>query len=297
MGRDREWSTRVKELLVISGKGGTGKTTVVGSFAALAPSKVLADADVDAPNLHLLLDPDQVEQHPYSGADLASVDRKVCIECGRCTDTCAFEAVRNGVVDARRCEGCGTCALVCPEDAIRMIPQTTGRVYLSNTRFGALVHARLIAGAEASGKLVTQVRQRARAAAEERHADLILTDGSPGIGCPVIASLSGVDAALIVSEPTPSGLHDLGRVLQVAAHFGVPAAVSVNKWDINPDLTRAVERLSTALGATTLARIPFDQAVVDATVAATPVVEWTRGEASKAVRALWEDTASWGALT
>ena len=287
----------MKELLVISGKGGTGKTTVVGSFAALAPFKVLADADVDAPNLHLLLAPDQLEESPYSGSDLASVDRKACTECGRCTDLCEFEAIRNGVVDARRCEGCGTCALVCPVDAIGMAPQTTGRVYLSSTRFGPLVHAQLMAGAEASGKLVTQVRQRARAAAEQRHVDLILTDGSPGIGCPVIASLSGVDAALIVSEPTPSGLHDLGRVLQVAAHFGVPTAVSVNKWDINADLTRAIERLSIALGATTLTRIPFDPAVVDATVAATPVVEWAYGEASKAVRALWKDVASWGALT
>jgi len=287
----------VRELLVISGKGGTGKTTVVGSFAVLAPSKVLADADVDAPNLHLLLDPDQLEERPYSGAHLASVDQQACTECGRCTEVCEFGAVRNGVVDARRCEGCGTCALVCPADAIRMIPQTTGRVYISSTRFGLLVHARLTAGAEASGKLVTQVRQRARAAAEQRHVELILTDGSPGIGCPVIASLSGVDAALIISEPTPSGLHDLGRVLQVAAHFGVPTAVSVNKWDINSDLTRAVERLSAALGATTLVRIPFDPAVVDATVEATPVVEWSDGDASKAIRALWEDITSWGALT
>jgi MinD superfamily P-loop ATPase len=287
----------VRELLVISGKGGTGKTTVVGSFAVLAPSKVLADADVDAPNLHLLLDPDQLEERPYSGAHLASVDRQACTECGRCTEVCEFGAVRNGVVDARRCEGCGTCALVCPAGAIRMIPQTTGRVYISSTRFGLLVHARLTAGAEASGKLVTQVRQRARAAAEQRHVELILTDGSPGIGCPVIASLSGVDSALIISEPTPSGLHDLGRVLQVAAHFGVPTAVSVNKWDINSDLTRAVERLSAALGATTLVRIPFDPAVVDATVEATPVVEWSDGDASKAIRALWEDITSWGALT
>jgi len=287
----------VKELLVISGKGGTGKTTVVGSFAALAPSKVLADADVDAPNLHLLLSPTQLEELPYSGADLAVVDRDACTQCGRCTEVCEFAAIRDGSVDRRRCEGCGTCALLCPADAIRMIPQTTGRVYLSDTRFGPLVHAQLIAGAEASGKLVTQVRQRARAAAEQRHVDLILTDGSPGIGCPIIASLSGVDAALVITEPTPSGLHDLGRVLQVAAHFGVPTAVSVNKWDINADLTRAIERLSAALGATTLPRIPFDQAVVDATVAATPVVEWAHGEASKAVRALWEDITSWDALT
>jgi len=286
----------VKELLVISGKGGTGKTTVLGSFAALANSKVLADADVDAPNLHLLLSPRQLEDRPYSGAELAVVDRDTCTECGRCTEACEFLAIQDGLVDPRRCEGCATCSIVCPAEAITMQPQITGRLYFSDTRFGLLVHARLLAGAEASGRLVSHVREAARTAAEDRGVDLILTDGSPGIGCPVIASLSGVDAALVITEPTPSGLHDLDRVLQLAAHFRVPTAVSVNKWDINPDVASDIERLAAGLGASTLTRLPFDETVVEATAEAVPIVEWNDGEATKAIRALWNEVASWGAL-
>lgn len=286
----------MKELLAISGKGGTGKTTVVGSFAALADSKVLTDADVDAPNLHLLLAPKQIDEREYSGAELAVVDRGLCTECGRCTEVCEFVAIHDGCVDPRRCEGCATCSIVCPEKAIAMVPQTTGRVYFSDTRFGLLFHARLLAGAEASGKLVSQVREAARTAAEDRGIGFVLTDGSPGIGCPVIASLSGVDAALVITEPTPSGLHDLERILQLAAHFRLPTAVSVNKWDINADVTRDIESLAADFEAATLTRVPFDEAVAEATAEAVPVVEWNDGEAARAVRALWNDVATWGGL-
>jgi len=287
----------VKELVVISGKGGTGKTTVLGSFAALADSKVIADADVDAPNLHLLLSPRQLEDRPYSGAELAVVDRDACTECGRCTEVCEFLAIRDGLVDPRRCEGCATCSIVCPAEAITMQPQITGRLYLSDTRFGLLVHARLLAGAEASGRLVSHVREVARTAAEDGGVDLILTDGSPGIGCPVIASLSGVDAALAITEPTPSGRHDLERVLQLAAHFRVPTAVSVNKWDINPALADDIERLVRELGAVPMRRLPFDEAVAEATAQAIPIVEWNNGDAAKSMRALWDDILSWDALS
>jgi MinD superfamily P-loop ATPase len=286
----------VKELLVISGKGGTGKTTVLGSFAVLAKNKVLADADVDAPNLHLLLSPERLSQEEYSGADLAVIDPNACTECGRCAEVCAFSAVRDFAVDPRRCEGCAACTLVCPADAITMRPQTTGQVYLSRTRHGLLVHARLLAGAEASGKLVTHVRQFARRTAEEEGAAIILTDGSPGIGCPVIASLSGVDAALVVTEPTLSGMHDLRRVLQVAAHFRVPAAVSVNKWDLNPDLADEIERVAEEMGASRLGRIPFSPEVAEATAEGVPLVEWGDSEAAQAVRELWDHTVSLGAL-
>jgi len=286
----------MKELLVISGKGGTGKTTVVGSFAALADSKVLTDADVDAPNLHLLLDPKQIEDREYSGAELAVVDRDLCTECGRCTEVCEFAAIDNGRVDPRRCEGCATCSIVCPEKAIAMAPQTTGRVYFSDTRFGLLVHARLLAGAEASGRLVSEVREAARRAAEDRGIGLVLTDGSPGIGCPVIASLSGVNAALAITEPTPSGLHDLERILRLAAHFRVPTVVSVNKWDINADVTREIESVAAEFGAATLTRVPFDEAVAEATAEAVPIVEFNDGEAAKAVRALWKEVVDWGSF-
>lgn len=286
----------MKELLIISGKGGTGKTTVLGSFAALAQNKILADADVDAPNLHLLLSPQPVEEKDYSGAKLAVIDEAVCTQCGRCEGVCEFDAVENFTVDERRCEGCATCALVCPVRAISMREQVTGRLYLSDTRHGPLVHARLLAGAEASGKLVTEVRQLGRRVGASRGAELMLTDGSPGIGCPVIASLSGVDVALAVSEPTPSGLHDLGRVLEVAAHFGVRTAVCVNKWDINGEMTEKIERLASAMGATPVGRIPFDEAVVEATAEAIPLVEHGDGPAAKAIKALWTELTDNGAL-
>jgi len=286
----------MKELLIISGKGGTGKTTVLGSFAALAPNAVLADADVDAPNLHLLLSPQTLQETPFSGAGLAVVDESTCTECGRCDEVCEFAAIADHRIDARRCEGCGLCAVVCPAGAITIQPQITGRLFLSRTRYGPLAHARLLAGAESSGKLVTQVRRLARATAEEHRADLLLTDGSPGIGCPVIASLSGVDAALAVTEPTPSGLHDLERVLRVAAHFRAPAAVCVNKWDINADLAEEIERLAGGMGAAVVHRIPFDEEVADATAEGVPVVEAHTGAAAQALRALWREIAENGVL-
>ncbi len=284
------------ELVVISGKGGTGKTTVLGSFAVMAKNKVLADVDVDAPNLHLLLAPERVSEREYSGASLAVAAEEKCVECGRCEEVCQFAAIKNHRVDGRRCEGCGTCAIVCPAQAITMQPQTTGHVYLSQTRYGPLVHAHLLAAAEASGKLVAEVRRLAQEAAAENGADLILTDGSPGIGCPVIASLTGVDAALAVTEPTPSGLHDLERVLQVAAHFRVPTAVCVNKWDINPELTEEIERLAEGMGADIVGRLPFDEEVAEATAEGVPLVEWGRGEASRGVQAVWEKITSNGVL-
>jgi len=286
----------VKELVIISGKGGTGKTTVLGCFAALAQDKVLADADVDAPNLHLLLSPKPLEENDYRGGQLAIRDPEKCTECGRCEEVCQFSAITDLRIDPRRCEGCGTCALVCPEQAITMHPQVTGRLYLSDTPYGLLAHARLLAGAESSGKLVTEVRELARRIALEQQADLILTDGAPGIGCPVIASLSGVDAALAVTEPTPSGLHDLERVLRVAAHFRVPSAVCVNKWDINPGVTQDIERLASSMDAVPLARIPFDESVADATAEGVPLVEASRSPAARAITELWAKVTHDGIL-
>ena len=286
----------MKELLIISGKGGTGKTTVLGSFAALARNQVLADADVDAPNLHLLLSPEPKDERPYSGAGLAIVDEALCIECGRCDEVCEFDAVRNHKVDPNRCEGCGTCALICPANAITMHPQITGHVYISSTRFGLLAHARLHAGAEASGRLVTEVRDVARKLATEQEADLILTDGSPGIGCPVIASLSGVDVALAVTEPTPSGVHDLRRVLAVSAHFGVPTGVCINKWDLNPTLADKIEREATEMKAKPMGRIPFDEDISNAIAEGMPVVEHSKGEGATAITNLWHEMVEFGAF-
>jgi MinD superfamily P-loop ATPase len=279
----------MKQLLIISGKGGTGKTTVLGSFAALAEGKVLADADVDAPNLHLLLQPKVLREEDYVGAKSPVKHDEKCTECGLCEQHCRFDAITDLQINLRRCEGCGVCALVCPVDAISMQDEVTGKVYLSETRYGPMVHARLLAGAEASGKLVTQVRERAQELAAREGISLVLIDGSPGIGCPVIASLAGVDAALAVTEPTPSGLHDLRRVLQVAAHFTVPTSVCVNKWDINPEVTEQIEQVAQEMGTPPLGRIPFDETVADATAEGVPLVEFTaNGPAREAVVRLWE---------
>jgi len=279
----------MKQLLIISGKGGTGKTTVLGSLAVLAQNKLLADADVDAPNLHLLLQPKVLSEDDYIGAKLAIKDDELCTKCGLCEEHCRFDAITDLRIDPRRCEGCGVCAFVCPEGAIRMQDEVTGKIYLSQTRHGLLVHARLLAGAEASGKLVAQVRELAKEMAAEEGSELILIDGSPGIGCPVIASLAGVESALAVTEPTPSGLHDLRRVLQVAAHFNVPSAVCINKWDINPGLTVEIERVAQSMGAVPLGRIPFDEAVAESTAEGVPLVEFSSdGPARKAIIALWE---------
>lgn len=279
----------MKQLLIISGKGGTGKTTVLGSFAALAKDKLLADADVDAPNLHLLLQPKVLHEEDYIGALSPVKDDERCTSCGLCEQHCRFEAITNLEINYRRCEGCGVCALVCPVDAIKMQNEVTGKVYFSETRYGPMVHARLLAGAEASGKLVTQVRERARELAVKKGINLILIDGSPGIGCPVIASLAGVEAALAVTEPTPSGLHDLTRVLQVAAHFNVPTSVCVNKWDINPELTEQIEQVAQEMGTSPLGRIPFDEAVADSTAEGIPLVEFVSASpARKAIVELWE---------
>lgn len=281
----------MRELVVISGKGGTGKTTIVGSFAVLADGKVLADADVDAPNLHLLLSPESLTSEAYRGSQLAVRDNALCVRCRRCQQVCEFSAVTEEGIDARRCEGCGTCAVVCPVGAISLLEQVTGQVHVGATRHGTLVYARLAPGAEATGKLVARVREVAQERAREEGADLLLVDGSPGIGCPVIASLTGVDAALAVTEPTPSGLHDLRRVLQLAVHFRVSTAVAVNKWDLNEELAVEIEDVARELGATPLGRIPFDEAVADATAEGVPVVEWGAGPAARAVAALWEALA------
>ncbi len=283
----------MKEIVIISGKGGTGKTTVIGSFAALARQAVLADADVDAPNLHLLLSPETVEERPFAGAGVAIISEDLCIECGRCEKVCQFAAIRDFRVDPRRCEGCATCTLVCPVDAIEMEEQDTGRIFLSETRFGPLIHARLHAGGEATGRLVTEVRRIAQETAEQKGAQLILTDGSPGIGCPVIASLTGAQAAVAVAEPTPSGLHDLRRVIEVASYLRVPVGVCVNKWDINEEVAGQIESEARALGAEVLGRIPFDAAVEEAMAEGVPLVTAGESPAADAITALWERVSEW----
>jgi len=304
-----------KEITVISGKGGTGKTTVVGSLANLATPQsrqqggkaggqakgiVLADNDVDAADLHLLLTPLVREAHSFVGGTRAVVDSQKCIGCGKCDEVCHFDSFRfdgpaNDVVgktwrlDPLACEGCGFCPRVCPVDAIRSEEAVTGNWYVSGTEYGPMVHARLGIAEENSGRLVTQVRNRAGQLADELRQELILGDGPPGTGCPVIASVSGTDLVVIVTEPTVSGVHDMERVMKLAAHFGVPAVVVINKADLNAEQAHRIEEIAETHGSRVIGRIPFDRMVNDALMAGKTVIEYGNGKAEEAIRKVWED--------
>jgi len=278
----------MKEVVILSGKGGTGKTSLVGSFAALAQSKVLADCDVDAADLHLLLKPSVKEDHEFWSGQIAMIDEEKCTECGLCQDVCRFEAIKDFRVEPTSCEGCGFCHQVCPTEAITMKERLSGHWFISDTRYGPLVHARLGIAQENSGKLVALVRQKARQIAEQHKTDFIISDGPPGIGCPVISSLTGANLALLVTEPTLSGMHDLGRVLEVCRHFGVPALVCINKYDVNEDNTRQIESYCLSQGIEVAARIPFDNVVTEAIVQGLPVVEYSQGKVTHEIESLWQ---------
>lgn len=278
----------MKELVIISGKGGTGKTSMTASFAALATSAVLADCDVDAADLHLVLEPTIERSETFISGRAAVIRAEDCTQCGLCEKLCRFDAIHDFRVDEVGCEGCGVCVEFCPVKAIDFPEQTCGEWFISQTRCGKMVHARMKPGAENSGKLVSLVRQEARKIAEQEKKDWLLVDGPPGIGCPVIASMTGADAVLVVSEPTLSGEHDLERVLELARHFKIPAMVCVNKWDINHIMTERVEDRARALGAEPVGRIPYDAAVTQAQIHARALVEFSEGRAAKAVQRMWE---------
>jgi len=278
----------MKEVVVLSGKGGTGKTSIVGSFAALAQSKVLADCDVDAADLHLLLNPTVKEENEFWSGQVAVIDEEKCTQCGLCQDVCRFEAIKDFRVDPIPCEGCGFCFHICPVEVITMKESLSGHWFISDTKYGRLVHARLGIAQENSGKLVALVRLQAKQIAEREGLDYIISDGPAGIGCPVISSLSGANLALLVTEPTLSGIHDLERVLGVCQHFGIPALVCINKYDINEENTRRIEEHCYTQGVDMAARIPFDNVVTDALVHGLPVVEYTKNGVARQIEALWQ---------
>jgi len=293
----------ISELAVISGKGGTGKTSVVASFAALAQNKVLADCDVDAADLHLVLNPQIISGENFVGGKSARILPENCIGCGKCEEVCRFDAIRlegpaNDViaktylVDEIACEGCGLCAHFCPADAVDFSSRVNGEWYVSDTRHGPMVHARLGMAQENSGKLVTIVRSRAKEIAEEKGVGLVIIDGSPGIGCPVIASVTGATLALIVTEPTLSGLHDLARVADLTGHFGIPTVVCVNKSDINPEVTAGIRVLSHKRGLDFIGEIRYDTQVTRAQIAGKSVVEYGDSIAAADIRSLWDAVSS-----
>jgi len=277
----------VKELVVLSGKGGTGKTSIVASFAALAQKKVLVDCDVDAADLHLVLKPDIRQDNEFWSGQVAEIDERKCTECGLCQELCRFEAIADFEVDPTSCEGCSFCSRICPVEAITMKERLSGHWFISDTKYGPMVHARLGIAQENSGKLVALVRQQAKQIADKDGLDYIISDGPPGIGCPVISSLSGASLALVVTEPTLSGIHDLGRVVDVCRHFNVPVVVSINKYDINEDNVRHIESYCLSQGLEITARIPFDNAVTEAMVQGLPVVEYRDSPVSRQINLLW----------
>ncbi len=289
----------MKELVVISGKGGTGKTSLVASFAALAEEVVLADCDVDAADLHLVLAPTVRRREKFSGGSRARIMPGHCTACGKCEEVCRFDAVfydgpgngrvdRTFRVDPIACEGCGVCAYFCTYDAVEFAPVVNGEWFVSDTRHGPMVHAKLGVAEENSGKLVSLVRTEAKKIADRNHKKLVLIDGSPGIGCPVIASISAADFVLIVTEPTLSGLHDFSRVADLAKHFGIPAAVCVNKWDLNDDVAAQVEAAAADRGVSALGRVRYDPGVTEAQVHRQSIVEYARDGAASDVRGLWQ---------
>lgn len=291
-------SEPVKELAVISGKGGTGKTSIVASFAVLARSIVLADCDVDAADLHLVLEPHVLRRELFMGGKRAKVQPGLCTACGECMEYCHFGAIslagpgndvaeKTFCIDPLACEGCGVCAFFCPAKAIEFGPVVNGEWFISETRVGPMVHAKLGIAAENSGKLVSTVRSNAKHVAEERGLDLVLIDGSPGIGCPVIASLTGVSVVLVVTEPTPSGLHDLERVAALARHFGIPTLVCVNKWDLNPEVCEQIEDWARDRGLALAGRVRYDRAVTESQMEEKAVVEYQEDGCAADIRAVW----------
>jgi MinD superfamily P-loop ATPase len=286
----------MKELVIISGKGGTGKTSTVAAFAALASDVVLADCDVDAADLHLILSPTIRDRQEFLGGNRATIDASDCIGCGQCQQYCRFEAIHPApdgmtyVVDPLACEGCGVCERFCPAQAIQFAPAVNGEWYRSDTRYGPMIHARLGIAEENSGKLVTLVRRKAKETAQAQGLSLMITDGSPGIGCPVIASVTGADQVLLVTEPTPSGLHDLDRVVQLLQRFQLPGMVCVNKADINQELTEGIEAYAVAKGLLSVGRIPYSAKVTAAQTQGLSVIEYADGEdaIASSLRGIWE---------
>lgn len=284
----------MKELIVVSGKGGTGKTSLLAAFASLAQNMVLCDADVDASDLHLIMSPEIREHHEFQSGNEAMIRKEACSECGLCREMCRWEAISEEFsVDQVACEGCGVCVYFCPEKAIDFPLKTCGSWFVSDTRFGPMVHARLGIAEENSGKLVSLVRAQAQKLAQENGSDLILTDGPPGIGCPVIAAIGGADGILIVTEPTVSGTHDMTRVADLAAHFKVPAMVCVNKFDINLQETRRIEKFSGERILPLVGRIPFDPLFVRSMIQGQTLFEYdAASKTGHALREIWRNVSA-----
>jgi MinD superfamily P-loop ATPase len=282
----------MRELVIISGKGGTGKTSIVGSLAALGKSKVVVDCDVDAADLHLLLNNNITEIHDFIVSCKASINRQRCSDCGLCADYCRFDAIKYEQgeyrIDQFACEGCGVCRYFCPEYAIAYEPVKSGEWFISHTDHGPLVHARLGIAESNSGRLVSLLRQKAREIADKNEYDLVLIDGPPGIGCPVIASITGASYVLIVTEPSQSAFHDLNRLLELIEHFKINCGVVINKSDINLTLTDHIKKDVQARGIRVVAEIPFDPMMTEAQINSQTLIEYTVNDSTRKIEQIWK---------
>lgn len=278
----------MKQIVLISGKGGTGKTVLTASLAVLSENAIFADCDVDAADLHLLLNPEIIKRYKFKSGNTARIDKKLCQECSECINICRFNAVSDDfIIDSISCEGCGICCLICPAEAIKMVENESGEWFISNTKYGTMVHARLGIAEENSGKLVALVRTKAKEIAEEQNRDYIIIDGPPGIGCPVIASLADVDLALIVTEPTLSGIHNMERIAGVARHFGVIAKVIINKYDINLKNTEDIKKICKDRDIEVLAKLPYSDTVIKSLVRGVPLIEYCDDDITRDIKTLW----------
>ena len=279
----------MEQIVIISGKGGTGKTVMTGAFASLAKNHVMADCDVDAADLHLLLQPKIKERHDFRSGLTASIDKKICQQCGKCITACRFNAISDSfVIDHVSCEGCAFCSHICPVQAIKMEENLAGEWFISGTRFGPMVYAKLGIAEENSGKLVSLVRKQAKDLAEKGNYDWVIIDGAPGIGCPVIASLTGIDCAVVVTEPTLSGLHDALRVIEVTSHFNVPSKMVINKYDLNPEMSEKIEAHCAKNGIALIGKVRFDKTVVEAMVEGKTIMEYKDTPVKDEIIRIWE---------
>lgn len=288
----------MKEITVISGKGGTGKTSITAALASVAGSMVLCDSDVDAADLHLILNPEILEHHIFKGSWVASINQNLCTQCGICSDLCQFEAISIDNTELRtinpfKCEGCRLCERLCPSEAITSVQSTENSWYVSTTRVGTMTHARMGPGEENSGKLVTQVRRKAKELAKEEGAPFLLTDGPPGTGCPAIASITGTNQVLLVMEPSKSSLHDAERVIELVGQFNIPLFVLINKWDINPEITGQIEKFLDKNSIRLIGKLPYDESFVEAMIQKQTVTEYRPdSDTSHLIRSVWNQLVS-----
>lgn len=285
----------MQEITLVSGKGGTGKTSITAAFALINQNMVLADCDVDASDLHLILSPDIIQTQPFIGGKKAKINADLCSACGSCYDLCRFDAIavvsKNTEslysIDPIACEGCGVCVWNCPESAITLKDNTSGESYVSKTRAGIMVHAKLFAAQENSGKLVTEVRKKAREIAKENNNEIILIDGPPGISCPVIASITNTQKVIIVVEPSLSGIHDLLRIHELIDHFKIKSYLIINRWDTNTELTQQIEQKAEELHMAMVGKIPYTPAFIESQIQGKSITEYDTDNWSDVIQNIW----------